>query len=497
VKQQKKTNDSWLLIGLVLAVTLSATLLLWQNTYRDNLLVAGLAGSLLLTLLVWSLAAGRSFANARLDTVAAELIKTEFRWKSALEGAGDGVWDWDTRTDEVIYSQRWKEMLQYKDDEIINKLSEWHRLLHPEDKAAVMAALDDCVSGRSSSLNLEMRLLARMGDWHWILLRGAAVSNNTEGRALRVIGTNTDISTQKHIELALLESDRRFRGAFEHAAVGMALMDMNGRWLQVNKALCQMSGYSESELLSKTYQEMTHPDDHKLDSEFTRKLYLGEIDHYHMEKRYFRNDGETINTLISVSLVRDLQEKPVHYVLQVQDISARKRLEQQVQHQATHDELTGLPNRRLLYDRLLQAINQCRRHQRFMAVMFIDIDHFKSINDTYGHDFGDEVLRQTSMRLQHCIRETDTLARQGGDEFVAVLTEIATPQGVGRVASAIAQAMLVPLLTNAGERIITLSIGIAVFYPDSEDTVQVLLKKADTSLCEVKRAGRNAYRIYV
>ena len=496
MKQQKKTNDSWLLIGFVLAVTLSATLLLWQNTYRDNLLVAGLAGSLLLTLLVWSLAAGRSFANARLDTVAAELIKTEFRWKSALEGAGDGVWDWDTQTDEVIYSKRWKEMLQYQDDEISNKLSEWHRLLHPEDKAEALKAADDYVSGKTNSLNLEMRLLASTGDWHWILLRGAAVSRNPDDRALRVIGTNTDISTQKHIELALLESDRRFRGAFEHTAVGMALMDMNGRWMQVNKALCQMSGYSESELLSKTFQEMTHPDDLHLDTEFTRKLYIGEIDHYHMEKRYFRKDREVINTLISVSLVKDLQEQPVHYVLQVQDISDRKRLEQQVQHQATHDELTGLPNRRLLYDRLFQSINQCRRYKRFMAVMFIDIDHFKSINDTFGHDCGDEVLRQTSMRLQQCIRATDTLARQGGDEFVAVLTEIASPQDVSRVATAIAQTMLIPMLTNVGEQIITLSIGIAVFDPASDDTAQVLLKNADTSLYEVKRAGRNAYRIY-
>jgi diguanylate cyclase (GGDEF)-like protein/PAS domain S-box-containing protein len=496
VKLQKKNNDSWLLIGFVLAVTLSATLLLWQNTYRDNLLVAGLAGSLLLTLLVWSLASRRSFANARLDTVTADLMKTEFRWKSALEGAGDGVWDWDTQTDEVIYSQRWKEMLQYPDEEISNKLSEWHRLLHPEDKIKVLAATDNYVTGRASSLNLEMRLLSSTGDWHWILLRGAAISRNPEGRAIRVIGTNTDISTQKHIELALLESDRRFRGAFEHTAAGMALMDMNGRWMQVNKALCQMSGYSESELLSKSYQEITHPDDLHLDGEFTRKLCTGEIDCYHMEKRCFRKDREVINTLISVSRVRDLQENPVHYVLQVQDITDRKRLEQQVLHQATHDELTGLPNRRLLYDRLLQAINQCRRHQRFMAVMFIDIDKFKSINDTFGHDCGDEVLRQIASRLQHCIRETDTLARQGGDEFVAVLTEIAAAHDVNRVASAIAQAMLLPVHTNAGDQLITLSIGIAVFDPKSGDTAQVLLKNADTSLYEVKRAGRNAYRIY-
>jgi len=352
VKRQKEHNDSWLLIGFVLAVTFSATLLLWQNTYRDNLLIAGVAGSLLLTLLVWSLAAGRSVANAR------------------------------------------------------------------------------------------------------------------------------------------------FRGAFEHTAVGMALMDMQGRWLQVNKALCQMSGYSEPELLSKNHQEMTHPEDLRLDTEFTRKLYNGEIDHYHMEKRYFRKDREVINTLISVSLVRDLQEKPVHYVLHVQDITERKRLEQRVQHQANHDELTGLPNRHLLHDRLLQAINQCRRYQRFMAVMFIDVDNFKGINDALGHDSGDEVLRQTANRLQHCIRETDTLARQGGDEFVAVLTEITSPQDVGTVATAIAQAMLVPVSTGVGEQIVTLSIGIAVFDPVSNDTAQILLKNADTSLYEVKRAGRNAYRIY-
>ncbi|MES3007341.1 MAG: CHASE domain-containing protein [Pseudomonadota bacterium] len=451
--------------------------------------------SLLFTILVWTLVTGRERALAKAAQMTRELRYTEFRWKAALAGAGDGVWDWHNQTGEVIYSSRWKSMLNYRDDEIGNTLSEWERLLHPDDRAFALATAQNCVDGLISTIHMEIRMRTGDGHWLWILTRGAVVSRDEQGKALRTIGTHTDISAQKGVELALLESDRRFRGAFETAPIGMALVGLDGHWLQVNKALVQMLGYTEAELMQVRFHDVTHPDDLTLDLDLLEKLHKGEISHYNMEKRYYRKDGGIIHVLLSVSMVTDQDDQPVHYVSQIEDISERKELQELVLHQATHDELTGLPNRRLLYDRLAQTMAQSRRYQRLMALMFIDIDHFKSVNDTHGHDVGDEVLCEVAARLRRCVRVSDTLARQGGDEFVVLLSEINTPADVARVAEAMLNAVRSPLALRSVELAVTLSIGISIFDPGSEDTHESLLKKADDALYKVKNGGRNSFQI--
>ncbi len=456
---------------------------------------SGITLSLLLSILVWSLVTGRERALAKAAQMTRELRYTEFRWKAALAGAGDGVWDWHNQTGEVIYSSRWKSMLNYRDDEIGNTISEWERLLHPDDRAFVMATAQNCIDGLISTIHMEFRMRTGDGKWLWILGRGAVVSRDEQGRALRTIGTHTDISAQKAIELALLESDRRFRGAFETAPIGMALVGLDGHWLQVNKALVQMFGYTAEELMRLRFHEITHPDDLRVDVELLDKLRRGEIDHYNMEKRYYRKDGAIIHVLLSVSMVTDQNDQPLHYVSQIEDITERKQLQELVLHQATHDELTGLPNRRLLYDRLAQLMAQSRRYDRLMALMFVDIDHFKSVNDSFGHDVGDQVLCEVAARLRRCVRVSDTLARQGGDEFVVLLSEIHSASDVERVAQAMLDAVRLPLVLRDVELNVTLSIGISIYNPRSEDSQETLLKKADDALYKVKNGGRNAFQI--
>jgi diguanylate cyclase (GGDEF)-like protein/PAS domain S-box-containing protein len=468
-----------------------------ENTRNTPTLVAvsGFVLSLLLTILVWSLVTGRERALAKASQMTRELRYTEFRWKAALAGAGDGVWDWHNQTGEVIFSSRWKSMLNYRDDEIGNTIFEWERLIHPEDRAFAVATARNCAEGLISTIHLEIRMHTGDGQWRWILTRGAVVSRDEQGKALRTIGTLTDISAQKAIELALLESDRRFRGAFETAPIGMALVALDGHGLQVNKALVKMLGYSEAELMQLRFHEITHPDDLSLDVEVLKKLRRGEIDHYNTEKRYFRKDGAIIHVLLSVSMVRDQNNKPLHFVSQIEDITERKELQELVLYQATHDELTGLPNRRLLYDRLAQIMAQSRRYDRMMALMFVDIDHFKGVNDNYGHDVGDEVLCEVAARLRRCVRVSDTLARQGGDEFVVLLSEIHLAADVELVAQKMLEAVRLPLALRNIELRVTLSIGISIFDPKSEDNHETLLKKADDALYKVKNDGRNAYRI--
>lgn len=460
-----------------------------------RVLLVGIFLSCMLAAFVWVLSSSRNRALRKAAFMTKEIRDTEFRWKAALAGAGDGVWDLNNETNELTYSDQWLGILGYKRGDINDQLNEWTKLIHPDDLPRASADLQACRTGHASTVSHEMRLKTALGVYKWVLSRGAVVRWGEDGKALRTIGTLADIQKQKDIELALVESDRRFRGAFETAAIGMALVKLDGNWVQVNKALADMLGYSSDELLEKTFKDITHPADIHLDADEVAKLLSAEIDHYHMEKRYFRKDGELIFVLLSVSLVRDSLDEPVHFVYQMEDITERRQLQNLVEHQATHDDLTGLPNRRLLYDRLIHNLAQSRRHKRLMGVMFVDIDHFKSINDTHGHDVGDDVLCEVANRLRHCIRVSDTLARQGGDEFVVLMSEISKPEETHRLATVMLNAMSAPLKMNKLELPITLSIGVAIFDPESGDSHEALLRKADEALYEVKHTGRNGFHV--
>ena len=296
---------------------------------------------------------------------------------------------------------------------------------------------------------------------------------------------------------ALAESEERFRCSFETAAIGMALVSLSGGWIKVNSSLLQMLGYSESELHNTTFQEITHPDDLQADLEYVKRLISGEINSYQMEKRYFHKDERVIWVLLSVSLVRDTANTPIHFVAQIEDITERREARESALQRANHDVLTGLPNRRLLEDRMSLALHQAMRYQRLMAVMFIDIDNFKTINDTFGHDAGDLLLKTVAAKLTASVRDVDTICRLGGDEFVIVLTEISKPEDASLVAKTILNSLTQPLMIQTQNIQIGLSIGIAVYYPTSNDNESELMKKADIALYQVKQAGRNSYQIFI
>jgi diguanylate cyclase (GGDEF)-like protein/PAS domain S-box-containing protein len=257
-----------------------------------------------------------------------------------------------------------------------------------------------------------------------------------------------------------------------------------------------MLQYSEEELLKLTFQDITHPEDLNLDLEHLTALVAGEIKSYQMEKRYFCKDGSTVWAFLSVSMVVDIKGKPVHFVSQIENITVRKELQKQVLHQASHDELTGLPNRRFLKDRLARTYELSRRYKRPFALMYIDVDHFKLVNDEYGHDVGDDLLIWLSSKLKSCLRGTDTLARQGVDEFVLILSEIKSSEDATLIANNIFEAISDVFSNDILKRQVSLSIGIAISDPESDDSIEDLLRKADVALYQVKRAGRNAFKHY-
>ena len=287
----------------------------------------------------------------------------------------------------------------------------------------------------------------------------------------------------------LQESEARFRSAFDYAAIGMALVDQQGRWLQVNHSLCEITGYAEAELLGSYYQAITHAEDLGAALVQMHQLLNGQTPAFHLEKRYRHKQGQVVWVLWSVSLALDPETKSDRLIFQVQDITDRKRAEQQLVHDAFHDGLTGLPNRALFRDHLQMAFDRVRRHKhRQFAVLFLDFDRFKIINDSLGHGAGDELLVAVSRRLESTMRPGDTIARLGGDEFTILLEEIRDVSEAEEVAARIQNALEAPFKLSGNEIFTTVSIGIAwsgLGYENPED----VLRDADTAMYRAKHAG--------
>lgn len=304
------------------------------------------------------------------------------------------------------------------------------------------------------------------------------------------------IAEQERIARALQESEQYFRNAFDHAA-GMAVVGLDGRWLQVNESLCKMLGYAEQELLQNGFQAVTHPSDLGNDLENLQLLLADKISDYQLEKRYCHKTGSTVWVLQSTSLIRDLEGNPRHVIFQIQDISDRKKGEELIHHAAFHDGLTGLPNRTLFTDRLSMAIERGKRSNSYQfAVIFLDLDRFKVVNDSLGHDSGDKLLIELSRRLETCVRTVDSVARLGGDEFVILLDGIDSLREAEDVAERIQLSLRAPFDVGGESFCTTASMGIAcstLNYDRPED----ILRDADTAMYRAKAKGKACYEIFV
>jgi diguanylate cyclase (GGDEF)-like protein/PAS domain S-box-containing protein len=295
------------------------------------------------------------------------------------------------------------------------------------------------------------------------------------------------------INQRLQESENRFRIAFDSAATGMALISTEGHCLKVNPALCQLVGMSEAEMLNMDIRKIIHPDDAKKDLPYIQELFSGKMKRYQSEQRFFHKNGDIIWVMVSTSLAYNTEGKALYFISQIQNISAEKKAEEQLRQMAYHDPLTGLANRNKLEHYIQQLLFSSRRLQTNFALIFLDLDNFKNINDTIGHDAGDLLLQVVSERLKMTVRNTDIVARLGGDEFVLVITHVKKVDSVARIAQQILHNMLKPIVIKGHELYATTSIGISFFPHDGQD-MQTLMKNADLALYRAKESGRNNYQ---
>ncbi len=364
--------------------------------------------------------------------------------------------------------------------------------VHPDDLDAFReqrAALFD--TGEPGLVSVRFR--RPDGSATWVESHVRPIGNAETGIVDRAVVTIRDVTARVMLEAELAHALELFELSFAAAPIGMALVAPDGRFLKVNTTLCALLGRDEATLLATTFQDLTHPDDLATDVDLLRQTTTGLREGYRIEKRYRRPDGSLVWTLLAVSVVRDDAGAPRFFISQVEDITERKRALEDMERLATTDPLTGLPNRLLLMDRLRHALTLTRRGGRVVGVVFVDLDHFKSVNDTLGHDAGDELLRQTAERLTGAVRPGDTVTRLGGDEFVIVCEDARGVEEVVKLAERLRTALARPFVVYGHDLQVSASIGVTA---GTASTAETLLREADRSMYAAKRNRPGQVDVY-
>ena len=411
------------------------------------------------------------------------LRQSEERYRALIENMNELVCEVDSDLRFVYVSPSFESLLGYPAADLLG--TDARDLVHPEDREALRS---DETRARGRAV---FRYRHKDGDWRWFESTGRPYTQPDAGGVI----VSRDVTERVLFEEALRQSEDRFRRVFEDGPVGMALVTADMRLFQVNSTLCSMLGYSDTELKLMSVAELTYPEDVEADLDQAKKLLQGDIPSYSMEKRYVKKGGDVIWAELTVTLIRDHSGNIAHALCMVQDVTARKRAEDIVRHLAFHDVLTGLPNRALLKDRLAVALAQAHRQAGNVAVMFLDLDRFKLINDTLGHSVGDELLRNVGGQLQNLLREGDTVARVGGDEFTLVLPGMTESKDVIKAAQRVLEALSEPRMLAGRDVRVTASLGIAVYPADGRDA-ESLLRNADTAMYRAKERGKDTFEMY-
>lgn len=421
---------------------------------------------------------------------AAALREQQQRLSRVIEGSDQGYWDWNVQTQHFEVSARWEEMLGYRPGEMNVGLDNWSTLVHPDDLPRAMASIQRHLSGASSSHEAEFRMRTKQGGWRWILTRGRIVQHSADGRPLIMSGTHTDITDRKQFELAQREASTVFESSYE----GIMVVSAELLITKINPAFTRITGYTAGEVVGRSPSILSSG---QQDPSYYRAMWESVLQKTFWSGEIWnrRKNGELYAELLSISAVRNSAGEIEHYVGVFSDISQLKAHEAELDHIAHYDPLTGTPNRRLLTDRMEQAIARATRSGRTLAVCFIDLDGFKQVNDRLGHAAGDTLLVGVAHHLQHMLRSEDTLARLGGDEFVVLLSDIATPEECMLILDRVLQAITRPVQLEGEAISVTASIGVSLYPTDNSDA-DALLRHADQAMYLAKEAGKNRYHLF-
>ncbi len=408
----------------------------------------------------------------------------EERYRSLFDSAPEGIFQTTPGGRPTVCNPALARILGFvSPDDVLKNIGELFDTLCPDP--ARRKELMTLLRGERTVSGFEVEVHREDGRRLWVSL-DVWDTGGSGKEPERFEGRVEDVTERRLAEEALRESREQFEGAFDYAPIGMALVGPDGRWLRVNPALCGITGYKEAELLEKTFQDLTHPDDLDKDLDYLKKMLAGSIRTYQMEKRYYRKNGSLVWIHLSVSMVRDAENAPAYLVSQIQDITDRKAREERLSHRASHDPLTGLANRSQFLERLGLALGGRGASHSRVAVLYLDLDGFKAVNDSLGHEAGDQLLVEVAERLASCLRTGDLAARLGGDEFAVLLENVRSARQAVTVAERISREMLLPSEVAGCQTPVTASIGVA-FGSSGLSEPAALVKEADEAMYEAKK----------
>jgi diguanylate cyclase (GGDEF)-like protein/PAS domain S-box-containing protein len=440
-------------------------------------------------------AAGAVLLQLRMRSIRAELVamrslaEENQRMELVLESSRLGLWDWDMTTGRILCDGRWADILGYQLEDLASlDIARVLDLIHTEDRAAAESLLDDHRQGKAPYYDVELRVQHRDGHWVWVHNRGTIVERTPDGRALRMTGTLEDVTERRALRESMAEAQRI-------AHVGSWQLDLATGQMAWSEELLRMFGLDLTgpmPTLADSERLFTPQSWQRLTAAIARVAESGRQDE--VELQVLKGDGTSAWLQVRGEGVRDTSGAVVGLRGVALDITARKLASDELRHMATHDPLTGLANRTAVNDEITLALRAGRRRGRTTAVLMIDLDHFKDVNDTLGHAAGDQLLVAAADRLENLVRAGDLVSRTGGDEFVVVMRDLDDPQEAVQVARRVVAGFREPFIAPGAELFATATVGVAT-SSDSSDADD-LIREADTAMYVAKEQGRDRMSVF-
>ena len=427
--------------------------------------------------------------HSPLEEALARLAESRKQLEYVFAAIGEGIWDWDISTDQVSRNARGCELLGLDHTFTGHTAAEFRELIAEEDRLGMADALQHCLSGHGP-YHCEYRVRHPSGRLVWVRDRGNVVEYTADGRPLRMIGSLSDISLEREAD----ENLRLTSSVFRHAHESIVITDTAANILDVNDAFCRITGYLRSEIIGRNTRFLRSG---LQTSEFYADMWRGLIRDgvWQGELWNRKKNGELFAQLGNISAVRNEAGQTTHYVGLFSDITEIKESQRHLEHLAYHDALTQLPNRSLLADRMQMALAQAERNATLAAVAYLDLDGFKPVNDSHGHDVGDLLLVEIARRLQASSRAGDTVARMGGDEFALIYNGLEHSEECEQVFARLLAGIAEPVTLRGRELQVSASIGITLFPLDGADP-DTLLRHADQAMYMAKQAGGNCFHLF-
>lgn len=463
------------------------------------------------------------------------LIKEkEQLWSFALDASGHGVWDWKINSGDVSFSKNWRSMLGYEDYEISNTFSDFTERLHPEDKDNVLGTLHQYLNSEISAYEVEFRMACKNGSWMWIESKGIVTERDEKNNPIRMVGTHIDINQKKRAEIGDAWRNYVLQLLLSNSDLNEILFEVvRGVEKEATGSVCSIMLLDDKKMVLKNAVAPNLPEFYKAKIDnlvvgpdvgccgaavFNNKIIIAENLLTHPNWKKFKGLIQQVGlkscwsspiknssgiVLGSLAIYHKSQSKPSKHDLKLLEQSAqftglaieRKRASETISHQANYDALTNLPNRRMFMDYLSLEMRKNNRKSKSIVLMFLDLDHFKEVNDTLGHHIGDELLREVSKRITKTVRDTDFIARLGGDEFTIVISDVESLNQIKTTADKVVHALAEPFYIQNELIYISGSVGITV-YPEDASSLNMLLVNADQAMYEAKKMGRNCYQFF-